>query len=1064
MKSLQLLTTGVQKPIEEQRRDLLLWLGTVFPDNEYHAALSLKLHGTCSWILHRTQFQEWLSMAQHDGSKVLWIRGGPGCGKTILTASIVEHLSSNTGIASPVVYFFCTSEDESRRDPDFIPRSWLAQLLNRYDDAVKIGLSTYEPNKYRTATTSEVWEILGRICQNIRQCIFIIDGLDECEPHQQQQQPWLSATARFLEDLWKFAVASPVKILISSRKDAEIFSNIRSTCQDCITFFEYDIWPEDTSNDIMEFSKTVVHKRLKVNKDQDLIEEISRETARRGGGMFLWVRLLGLQLDPGKNKTQLRQAVIKMPRGLEQTYRREVQFILKLDEEERARAMSILRWILFARRPLTVHELTEALLSEESSTSSYPSSGLPDSWDEYYVNGVIRKLCRSLIDVRGDPADSSMETHTVHFMHASVREFLTHHIAAATEHGISFTEACKEHEVLARTCLSYLCYEELTISSGIDSKVSDFPFTLYASREWSAHLTSSGNISHEIEALIRKLLDPATCRWKVWSNLVLPGRVDSLSREDTDKPIPTGPLFWASYLGLRNTVQWLLSLNVDINASDKRYGSALQAAASRGHIKTLRLLIESGADVNISGGKYFYAIIIAVKICPPERLKEVIGILLEAGADIDSCDGDGRNALHYASLTGLTEAAAFLIQHGACIDASDRNGWTALLLASAHGYPQLADLLVTKGANMEAVNKEGQTPLFIAVKMNHHGTLKCLLQRGAQVNCKTGDYDFVPLHIAAAKGSIEAITTLVHHGALVDTKAKGQPPMTPLSVAAFDGHVSIVQFLIEHGAAVTDSVSEHPTPLVFGIAGKRYPVVKFFLENGAPVDTTIYSGYTPLHIAAYTGKVDIIQLLLEHDAPVDAVTIGGATPLTTAIAAGNTLAVRCLLEHNASLEPSTNKASPLTVAIKHGFLEIVQLLLQHGVNPEAYDLEQITPLIAAVSWGRGEIVRLLLQYGARPEPQNKDSVTFILLAIKQGHTDVVQTLIEHFPDLNPDPSTYLLCAIEFDRPDIARMLLEREPYKILAKDPFYVAFAASKGRDTITQSLIQHSMEIDVID
>jgi hypothetical protein len=198
--------------------------------------------------------------------------------------------------------------------------------LNRYDDAVKIALSLYEPNKYRIATAAEVWEILRRICHNFRQCTFLVDGLDECEPLQ-QQQPWFSAKERFLEELWQFAANSPVRILISSRKDAEIFSNIRSTSRDRVTLFEYDIWPEDTRNDIMAFCQKVVRNRLEVNKDQGLIEDICREAASRGSGMFLWVRLLGLQLDPGKNKSQLQEAVHRMPKGLEQTYRREVEFI-----------------------------------------------------------------------------------------------------------------------------------------------------------------------------------------------------------------------------------------------------------------------------------------------------------------------------------------------------------------------------------------------------------------------------------------------------------------------------------------------------------------------------------------------------------------------------------------------------------------------------------------------------------------------------------------------------------------------------------------------------------------
>jgi hypothetical protein len=59
--------------------------------------------------------------------------------------------------------------------------------------------------------------------------------------------------------------------------------------------------------------------------------------------MFLWIRLLRSQLSPWKNAKQLPGAVSETPAGLEQTYERDLERIIKLSADERDRAIAILR-------------------------------------------------------------------------------------------------------------------------------------------------------------------------------------------------------------------------------------------------------------------------------------------------------------------------------------------------------------------------------------------------------------------------------------------------------------------------------------------------------------------------------------------------------------------------------------------------------------------------------------------------------------------------------------------------------------------------------------------------
>ena len=52
------------------------------------------------------------------------------------------------------------------------------------------------------------------------------------------------------------------------------------------------------------------------------------------------------------------------PSGLDQAYERDILNILNLDDKERIRTVTILRWILHAFQPLTFRQLAEALLNE----------------------------------------------------------------------------------------------------------------------------------------------------------------------------------------------------------------------------------------------------------------------------------------------------------------------------------------------------------------------------------------------------------------------------------------------------------------------------------------------------------------------------------------------------------------------------------------------------------------------------------------------------------------------------------------------------------------------------
>ena len=80
---------------------------------------------------------------------------------------------------------------------------------------------------------------------------------------------------------------------------------------------------------------------------------------------------------------------------------------------------------------------------------------------------------------------------------------------------------------------------------------------------------------------------------------------------------------------------------------------------------------------------------------------ESVRLLLEAGADKDKRDGQGRTALIEASLGNHAEIAQLLLEARADVHALDNFGRTALHCASSCGYMAIVDSLLEAGGTAE---------------------------------------------------------------------------------------------------------------------------------------------------------------------------------------------------------------------------------------------------------------------------------------------------------------------------------------------------------------------------
>lgn len=157
-------------------------------------------------------------------------------------------------------------------------------------------------------------------------------------------------------------------------------------------------------------------------------------------------------------------------------------------------------------------------------------------------------------------------------------------------------------------------------------------------------------------------------------------------------------LFIAAQSGQAARVADLLARGADPNVSDARGVTPLMHAAGRPSIGP-------GSGTGTGGGRGGRGGQSAVGgqgfVIPPSQ-REVVGLLIDAGADVNTQTSDGTAALMMAVLARQTGIVQDLLEAGADPTSANRNGATALRLAATTGDRDVRDRLVLAGAVPDA--------------------------------------------------------------------------------------------------------------------------------------------------------------------------------------------------------------------------------------------------------------------------------------------------------------------------------------------------------------------------
>ncbi|CAG7985687.1 unnamed protein product [Penicillium nalgiovense] len=191
--------------------------------------------------------------------------------------------------------------------------------------------------------------------------------------------------------------------------------------------------------------------------------------------------------------------------------------------------------------------------------------------------------------------------------------------------------------------------------------------------------------------------------------------------------------------GSTEVIQILLENGADINTEDDDNRSVVFHAASENRYTTLPALSTSTMIRNFHRADWYGQTPLHVA-ASRDYLESAIALLKVDGVQLETKDYEGCTALSLAVRYGSTEVIQLLLEHGADINTKDNIGRGVVLYAALENrYTDLTGLFTSsKIRNIHQPDRYGRTPLHVAATLGHLESVYTLLESEG-VDCEAQD-------------------------------------------------------------------------------------------------------------------------------------------------------------------------------------------------------------------------------------------------------------------------------------------------------------------------------------
>ena len=342
------------------------------------------------WILENPYFQQW---RYDEQSRLLWIKGGPGKGKTMLLCGIVDELNKPTVGSALLSYFFCQATDSQINKATAVLRGLIYMLICQQPSLISHIRAKYNQAGKMIFEDVNAWVTLSEILTNIlhdstlQTTYLIIDALDECEKNRPELLAFIAQNS---------SVSSRVKWIVSSRNWPDIEDQINTANQK--VKFSLELNEKSISTAVNTYIGWKIKQLVKQKGyDNDTRDAVQRHLTLNANNNFLWVALVCQQLaDPNVRRHHTLAKLDAFPPGLNDLYGRIIGQIRDSEDAELCKHILAVASVVY--RPVTLDEL-ECFVDMPTGTS---------------LTEII-ELCGSFL---------TLQERVVSFVHQSAKDYL----------------------------------------------------------------------------------------------------------------------------------------------------------------------------------------------------------------------------------------------------------------------------------------------------------------------------------------------------------------------------------------------------------------------------------------------------------------------------------------------------------------------------------------------------------------------------------------------------------------------------------------------------------------
>ncbi|KAF9765951.1 hypothetical protein IL306_001688 [Fusarium sp. DS 682] len=880
-------------------------------------------------------------------------------------------------------------------------------------------------NKVSAPPLGQLDTLLAELAQD-KKVFIIVDALDELKTDRQKLVEHLSRVHR------------DVKMLFTSRQ-LEDFEELSKGFKK----IEITAHKEDIHGHIDDVVRGSTRLRKFMKLDSRLELELKHEVTRKSDGSFLLARLHLNRLADQLTLDAVREQLKRLPLEVNQTYDDIMERIDKQGEEKRDAARTILSWIVFARRPLSVKEIKHAL-AVRAGDETFNTGRM-------FLTEDITAFCCGLVVLEA-------KEKTVKLVHYTAQDYFNDATKAKLFPGFELN--------IALVCSTYLCmepFEQLEDSERqIPSAAEEYPEPEYSiaaddssddlrpssargRRPFSSaryHRTPTGQafytnlvnnpfLSYAGEYLDQHFRKAQEIRTANPDNPEISTQFDEILRRV--KQLITEPfkrnfycrLLYEKNIYFRDTLleafqrretipfsefddedQYSIDQSLESPSEETKESEShrsedsaetISAAAMNELWKILQhsIINHPLVDRPSSPSSFDSASEIPVSFYSERSAYKSRGMRL---ADIN------YTPLHLAAFVGSPDLIEYImsLDRRPKVDELDSFEQSPLVVALKKGYTDVISALLKHGATVDLKSPFGHVLLLYAAQQNNFGTVETILKSaiGNRISQLSTQEFTLALYLQTAKvwvtdwvfAWISAwISAWLPHILL------GPGEMSSTVQAADDQtcstHTSepttippsFIQLLLDALSCDVSNLSG-----VLEACDISTPLGRLFLK-------------TAFFLAIERNALDVVAALLQRKIDVNMRDYEHQTPLHRATSRNSLPIVDLLLRNRAKVDIRNMDGETAWSANAYTGQDkepILKLLLEYGANPNVRGHWGVSRLYNAAAWGNAEDVKFLLGCGVNPSLKTDFGWAPLHWAAHNGNLDCVHLLMDAGADLN----------------------------------------------------------------